>query len=158
AALEEWRLGGKPPDAAVLCVVHPMDDLRLSAFHRLVAGPVARDHLIELLTPAFEVRPVTGPPAPAPGSFGLYAGGGWLGLRYRAARGEGPAGLDVTVLEQTLAGSAYPLGVVPTRRSVEELVGLCDADGGALFTLAPPPLEVLTSLADAGEVMPPKTT
>ena len=29
---------------------------------------------------------------------------------------------------------------------------------GALFTLAPPELEALSAVADAGEVMPPKTT
>ena len=40
AALEEWRLAGKPADAGLLCVVHPMDGLRLSAFHRRVSGPV----------------------------------------------------------------------------------------------------------------------
>ena len=39
-----------------------------------------------------------------------------------------------------------------------ELTQRCDADGGALFTLAPPATDVLTRLADAGEVMPPKTT
>ena len=40
AALEEWRLAGKPADAGLLCVVHPMDGLRLSAFDRRVSGPV----------------------------------------------------------------------------------------------------------------------
>ena len=34
----------------------------------------------------------------------------------------------------------------------------CDVDGGALFTLAPPEIEALSEVADAGEVMPPKTT
>jgi uncharacterized protein (DUF1015 family) len=34
----------------------------------------------------------------------------------------------------------------------------CDVDRGVLFTLAPPPPESLTEVADAGEVMPPKTT
>jgi uncharacterized protein (DUF1015 family) len=34
----------------------------------------------------------------------------------------------------------------------------CDVDRGALFTLAPPPPQALFELADAGEVMPPKTT
>ena len=33
-----------------------------------------------------------------------------------------------------------------------------DIDGGALFTLAPPSADALISVADGGEVMPPKTT
>ena len=40
AAIEEWRLAGKPPEAGLLCVVHPLGGLRLSAFHRRVTGPV----------------------------------------------------------------------------------------------------------------------
>lgn len=37
AALEEWRLDGKPAEAGLLCVVHPMGDLRVS-----VPSPGAR--------------------------------------------------------------------------------------------------------------------
>ena len=39
AGLEEWRLAGKPADAGLLGVVHRMDGLRLSAFHRRVSAP-----------------------------------------------------------------------------------------------------------------------
>ena len=41
AALEDWRLDSKPADAGILCVIHPIDGLRLSAFHRRVSGPLA---------------------------------------------------------------------------------------------------------------------
>jgi uncharacterized protein (DUF1015 family) len=47
---------------------------------------------------------------------------------------------------------------VPSGTSVVELTRRCDVDGGALFTLAPPEIEALSEVADAGEVMPPKTT
>jgi uncharacterized protein (DUF1015 family) len=166
AALEEWRLGGKPPGAGLLCVVHQMDDLRLSAFHRRVTGPVDPAVLLGLLTPGFQVRAVPEPPAPTIGSFGLYVGRSWFDVRYPGSRGAGPSGLDVAVLHgrvlerlvQPAPGPSYTVEIAPARTSVAELTQRCDADGGALFTLAPPPLEALTSLADAGEVMPPKTT
>jgi uncharacterized protein (DUF1015 family) len=166
AALEEWRLAGKPAEAGLLCVVHPMDDLRLSAFHRRVTGPIDPTELITMLTAGFEVRSVSEPPAPARGSIGLYVGRSWSTLTYQGSRPEGPAGLDVAVLEARLAeptgrltpGPPYSVEIAPTRMSVAELTQQCDADGGALFTLAPPPLELLTTLADIGEVMPPKTT
>ena len=48
--------------------------------------------------------------------------------------------------------------IAPAKTEVDELTRRCAADGGALFTLAPPPLSSLTALADAGGVMPPKTT
>jgi uncharacterized protein (DUF1015 family) len=166
AALEEWRLGGKPADAGLLCVIHPIGDLRLSAFHRRVTGPVAPADLIELLTPEFQVRAAPEPPAPTPGSFGLYVGGGWFDVRYQRRRGDGPSGLDVALLEERVLkrlgrlqpGPAYTVEITPARTTVDELAQRCNADQGALFTLAPPPPEALTRLADAGEVMPPKTT
>jgi uncharacterized protein (DUF1015 family) len=166
AALEEWQLAGKPGEAGLLCVVHPMDDLRLSAFHRRVTGPFDLMEFMALLTAAFQVRTVAQPPAPAPGSFGLYVGRSWYNLTYQGSRGHGPAGLDVAVLEARLAERldrltarpSYTLEIAPAQTSVDELTQRCDADGGALFTLAPPPLEVITELADVGEVMPPKTT
>jgi uncharacterized protein (DUF1015 family) len=118
-----------------------------------------------LLTDDFEVRAVDGPPAPTPGSFGMYVARRWYHLTYRGARGSGPAGLDVAVLEATFAraadherGPSYTLEIAPAQATVDELTQWSDSDGGALFTLAPPPLEVVTGLADRGEVMPPKTT
>jgi uncharacterized protein (DUF1015 family) len=47
---------------------------------------------------------------------------------------------------------------VPAAEQLDELVARCDVDRGALFTLAPPPPQALVEVADAGEVMPPKTT
>jgi uncharacterized protein (DUF1015 family) len=166
AALEEWRRNGKPAGASLLCVVHAMDDLRLSAFARRVTGPVDPTELIGLLTEAFEAREVPGSPTPTLGSFGLYVGHRWFELRYAGPRGDGPSGLDVAVLEAQVfdrldrlaPGPAYDVEIAPASMSITELTERCDADGGALFTLAPPPLEVLMSLSDAGEVMPPKTT
>ena len=55
AALSTWRRSGEPADAGVLCVIHPMDGLRLSAFHRRVIGPVDLAAILDLLAPAFRV-------------------------------------------------------------------------------------------------------
>ena len=166
AALEDWRLAGKPREAGVLCVVHPMDDLRLLAFHRRVTGRVDPTELIALLSAGFQVRAVSQPPAPTPGSFGLYVERSWYNLTYQGNRGDGPEGLDIAVLEARLAerldrltpSPSYTLEIAPTQMPVDELTNRCDADGGALFMLAPPPLEVISELADVGQVMPPKTT
>ena len=59
---------------------------------------------------------------------------------------------------QVLDHLDQPIEIAPARTPVDELTRRCDSDEGALFTLAPPPLEALTRLADAGGVMPPKTT
>jgi D-3-phosphoglycerate dehydrogenase len=155
AALAAWRGSGEPAHAGVLCVIHPMDGLRLSAFHRRVIGPVDLGPLLDLLAPVFRVEPTGAPPPPASGSFGLYAGGGWYAVTSPAAG----AALDVEVLQaRVLDHLEQTVEIAPARTLVDELTRRCDADEGALFTLAPPPLETLTRLADAGAVMPPKTT
>jgi uncharacterized protein (DUF1015 family) len=166
AALEEWRLANKPPGAGLLCVVHPMDGLSLSAFHRRVSGPLDPDRLLALLGEGFEVREVAEPPTPTVGSIGLYVGSHWYDVRLPVTRGPGAAGLDVTVL-QTLVldrldpappGRVRTVDTMPAATPLDELVARCDVDRGALFTLAPPPPEALIEVADAAQVMPPKTT
>ena len=155
AALSTWQRRGEPSGAGVLCVIHPMDGLRLSAFHRRVTGPVDLESIRELLAPGFQVEGSASAPRPMPGSFGLYADGGWYDVTPHVAGAE----LDVKVLQaQVLDRLDQPVEIAPARTPVDELTRRCDSDGGALFTLAPPPLEALTRLADAGGVMPPKTT
>ena len=155
AALSAWAHDDESADAGVLCVVHPMEGLRLSAFHRRVLGPVDLPDLWALLTPAFTVAETADRPAPEPGCFGLYAAGRWHDVRPRT-RGEG---LDVELLQAAVPGPiGHGVEIAPAKTAVDELTRRCDSDGGVLFTLAPPPLSALVRLADAGEVMPPKTT
>ena len=165
ASLEEWRTAGQPPDAGVLCVVYPLDGLNLSAFHRRVVGPVDRSALLDLLSHGFDVLETAAPPALATGRFGVYAVRTWLAATFRGDRPDGASGLDVSVLHAAVigelvhgAGSVPNVEFAPAGRDLAELTERCDRDGGALFTLAPPALDVLTGLADRGEVMPPKTT
>ncbi len=164
AALEEWRLRGKPEGAGLLCLVHPADGLRLSSFHRRLTGPVDRTVLFGLLARDFEVRAAEARPVPAPGELGLYVDGRWYDVRYAGHRPGGRYGLDVAILQAQVVeplgrpGLWHPVEVAPARTPVDELTQRCDHDRGALFTLAPPPLEVVTRLADSGVVMPAKTT
>ncbi len=165
ATLEEWRTAGKPAGAGVLCVVYPLDGLNLSAFHRRVVGPVDRTRLTALLSQEFDVQETATPPHPATGRFGVYATRTWMAATFLGTRPGGASGLDVSVLHAAIIGELAPgtdsmpnVEFVPAGRDVAELTERCDRDGGILFTLAPPGLDVLTRLADRREVMPPKTT
>jgi uncharacterized protein (DUF1015 family) len=166
AALEEWRVAGKPPDAGLLSLVLPMDGLDLSAFHRRVSGPLDPGSLLSLAGRSFAVRECDAVPEPAVGSMGLYVDGSWYALDLADPRPPGVAGLDVTLLQTWVLdrldpappGRVRTVDTVPAAAPLDELVARCDVDRGALFTLAPPPPETLTEVADAGEVMPPKTT
>ena len=77
----------------------------------------------------------------------------------RSARPPGARGLDVSLLHDCVLDRLPPgTGVEPTREPVDALVAACDADGGVLFALAAPTLDTLTAIADAGEVVPAKST
>jgi uncharacterized protein (DUF1015 family) len=166
AALEEWRLAGKPAEAGLLCLVHPMDGLVLSSFHRRVSGPVDADRLLTGLRDEFEVREADAIPEPSVGTLGLYLAERWYQVLLPAERAAGVAGLDATILQTRVLDRLEPappgrvrtVDGVPSAEPLDELVARCDVDRGALFTLAPPPAEALVEVADAGEVMPPKTT
>ncbi|MGC4112038.1 MAG: DUF1015 family protein [Nocardioides sp.] len=166
AALEEWRVAGKPADAGLLCLVHPMDGLNLSAFHRRVSGPIDADRLLALLADDFELEEVPDPPAPSVGTLGVYVASGWHRAVLRSDRPTGVAGLDATLLatrvldrmEPATSGRVRTVDAVPDAEPLGQHVARCDVDRGALFLLAPPPPEALVEVADAGEVMPPKTT
>jgi uncharacterized protein (DUF1015 family) len=166
AALEEWRLAGKPPEAGLLCLVHPMDGLRLSAFHRRVSGPIDEHDLVALVDAQLLVRPVDDPPEPAPGVVGLYVGSHWYEVRLPEVRPAGVAGIDAAILESrvldhlppTLHGRPRTVDAVSAAEPLDELLARCDVDRGALFTLAPPPAQALLDVADGGEIMPVKTT
>jgi uncharacterized protein (DUF1015 family) len=121
-----------------------------------VIGPLDLAPLLDLLAPEFSVTAAATPPQQTPGSFGLYAHGSWYDVApHLAVDGR----LDVEVLQsRVLDHLRQTVEIAPARTPVDELTRRCDSDEGVLFTLAPPPLEKLTSLADAGEVMPPKTT
>ncbi len=165
ASLREWQLAGRPSDTGLPCVIYPLEGLRLSAFHRRVAGPVHASRLLELLSDHFDVHGIAHPDD-ATGCFGLYLDGRWFDASYQGARPPGAAGLDIAVLNdevlEPLLGvggqAASRLEIAPALTSLTELTQRCDQDSGALFVLRPPSLDQLMDVADRGEVMPPKTT
>jgi uncharacterized protein (DUF1015 family) len=144
-----------------------MDGLRLDSFHRRVPGPVDLDELLRLLSEDFQVRETGRPHVPdAGGSMGLYVARRWFEITYDGDPIGGVAGLDVSILQSRVlnrldpapGGRTRDVETVPATADVDELAARCDVDSGALFTLAPPSPDALVAVADAGEVMPPKTT
>lgn len=155
-----------PSRAAILCVLYPADELKVLAFHRLVAGPVDQEELRRGLAEGFAVEE-TSDARPAPGSFAIRVGGRWLRAAPRGSeRMPGVAGLDVTRLHveilRPLLGVAEVddprLEVIPDTVPVTDLASRADGDRGALFLLHPPSLVELFEVADRGETVVPKST
>ncbi|MDY7105290.1 MAG: DUF1015 family protein [Actinomycetota bacterium] len=160
-------------DAGMLVAAFPAEQLRVLPYHRLVvarrsAGEVAAFE--SALAERFVVRPVdSDPPAPAAGTIGVRVGERWRLVEL----GPVPTSpdvvdrLDAVRLQQDilgpLLGIADPgrdprLEVVAGTTPVEELGRRADDAGGIGFALAATTVDEVVAVADAGGVMPPKST
>ncbi len=154
-----------------LAGLYPADRLWVMAYNRVVhdlQGHTAASFL-ERLSEHWEVH-ADGPPEPVQrGEFAMYLGGTWYRLLLREAyRSSDPvAGLDVSMLQDHLLGPV--LGIDDPRRServtfvggihgAEALEAAVDGGKAVAFHLFPTGLDQMFEVADAGEVMPPKST
>ena len=157
-----------------LLVAFPHRELRILDYNRVVRdlGGMGLDAFLGKLRDRFAVSPSTAPVKPdRHGEFGLYAGGRWHRLTIRpdlAAPADPIARLDVSLLTAHILD---PLLGINDMRSDERIDsvgggrGLAElerrVDSGemaAAFSLYPTRFADLMSVADAGDVMPPKST
>jgi uncharacterized protein (DUF1015 family) len=153
-------------------VVFPHDQMKIMAYNRVVkdlAG-MSPARFLERAAERFAVAPA---PTPAPetgGSFGVFLDGRWH--RLTARPGSFPAqdpvaSLDAAILQNNLLGPL--LGIADPRtdkridfvggiRGTPELERRCREGWAVAFALYPTSIGQLMSVADAGRVMPPKST
>jgi uncharacterized protein (DUF1015 family) len=159
AGLGVWARSGHDSSRGVLCVAYPLDGLRLASFDRRVVGPVDSALVRGLLDAHFDVRSVAGAQEASVSGIAVNLDRRWYTATWCAERPPGSAGLDVSLLHDRVL-DRLPEGttVELTRAPIEALLAACEADGGVLFALPPPRLETLVAIADAGEVVPAKST
>jgi uncharacterized protein (DUF1015 family) len=157
-----------------LAVLFQADELRILDYNRVIRdlNGLSPETFLERVGERFEVSPSDSPVRPErPGDFGMYLPGQWYRLRLDPRlldRGDPVSGLDVSLLADHLIEPL--LGIHDPRRDqridfVGGIRGLGElahrVDSGAMavaFALHPTTLEQLMAVADAGEVMPPKST
>jgi len=164
------------PDASheyFLTVAFPHDEMRILAYNRAVAdlNGMTPQAFIERVGEVFAVNSASEAVVPeAPGSFGMYVDGRWYMLTLPSADlpDDPVARLDVSLLQDRI--NAPLLGIEDPRtnpritfvggiRGVGELERLVDSGRAALaFSLHPTTMEQLMAVADAGRLMPPKST
>lgn len=161
------------PEQHFLIVSFPAEEVHILDYNRVVrdlAGLTPAEFLGKLGS-AFEVTASQGPAKPGqPASFGLYLDGGWHDLRLKSPpAADAPVDrLDVSILSAEIL--APLLGITDPRidpridfiggiRGMAELEKRVDSeDWAAAFALYPTAMEDLMALADASQIMPPKTT
>jgi uncharacterized protein (DUF1015 family) len=165
---------GAEPYNYFLAVIFPDNQMQILDYNRVVRdlNGLAHETLLARIGAAFSVKPEAGAVKPArAGEFGMYLKGQWYRLAIRPERA--PAAdpvrrLDVSRLQDHLL--APILGIGDPRRDkridfVGGIRGLAElerrVDSGEMacaFSLYPTSIADMMAVADAGQVMPPKST
>jgi uncharacterized protein (DUF1015 family) len=171
AELKKDKVSEKDPaHAYFLAVAFPAEQLRILPYHRVVKdlNGLSASQLLEKLSAAFEVKG-NAAPSPEKGSFAMYLEGNWYGLRPRSrAPLSGIASLDVSILQDRVLSPLLGIQDPRTDRRIDfvggvrgtgELEKLVDTGRAQVaFSVHPTTLEDLMRIADADEIMPPKST
>lgn len=154
-----------------LAVLFPASELKILPYNRAVKdlnGWTPADFLAKIRG-IFRVTDNPPPSPTAPRNISMYLGGKWYGLSWDADPAASPVdALDVSTLQNRLLKPL--LGIEDPRtnprisfiggiRGPQELVRLVDQKGYAVaFSMYPTTMEQLMAIADAGQIMPPKST
>jgi len=153
----------------VMAVVFPDDQLTILPYNRVVTDVGAQGvaGALDAIRAIAELTPVDSATPEERGAIHVYGDGRWYGMRLSPTRDGVAAGLDVALLQdqvlEPVFGIADPrrdtrIDFVGGARGTEELERRADAAGGVAFSMFPTSLSELFAVADAGEIMPPKST
>ena len=156
-----------------LAVLFPDDELKIMDYNRLVKSlnGWTKEAFLERIRKDFDVTYV-GAPAVSPskkGEFGMYLDHEWYRLNVHPDKtSDDPVdGLDVSILQMNLLDPV--LGIEDPRtdeniafvggiRGLGELEKRCHEDMCVAFSMYPTSIKELLAVADAGRLMPPKST
>lgn len=150
------------------------DQLRIEEYDRVVipSQPIEKQAFFEQLKKHFDIHPSKKVVQPrAPHQIGLHFSGKWYELTARPhtyINKSAAANLDAYILQQTVLapvfGIADPktdprLKCVGGELAIDQINAILEQQANAItFTLCPVSVEQLIAVADAGEILPPKST
>lgn len=164
---------GEEPFNYFLSVLFPDEQLRILPYNRVVKdlNGLTKEEFLQRISKDFEVREI-GEKAYAPagkGEFGMYLEGIWYQLTAgEAVRSQDPVkGLDVSILQDALLGPVLGIGDPRTDKRIDFIGGIrglkelerrVNEDMAVAFSMYPTSIQELLDVADAGLLMPPKST
>ncbi len=156
-----------------LAVYFRAGDLRILDYNRLIKDLNGHsvEELISLLKENFTVTERDGAVHPAERhTFGMYLDGKWYALRLKdgIADESDPVGiLDVSLLQNLVISRIFGIDDPRTDKRIDFVGGIrglaelekrCAADMRVAFSMFPTSLDELMNIADASQIMPPKST
>jgi uncharacterized protein (DUF1015 family) len=154
-----------------LTVLFPASQLKILPYNRAVhdLNGHSPEDFLAAVKGRFDVVEDADPEPDQPGRVSMYLGGKWYGLSWSPDPDADPVGrLDVSVIQDRLL--APLLGIDDPRtskridfvggiRGTRELVKWCEEGRAAVaFSMYPTTVDQLMDIADAGQIMPPKST
>jgi len=151
----------------------PARQLQILAYNRLIRdlGGRAAGEVLERLGRIGRLAPVADPAPPRPATFCIYLDGRWYLLELPAAsidRSDPVHSLDVWLLQERVLEPVLGIGDQRTDKRIDfvggvhgtrELAARVDSGEAALaISMFPTAMEQLMAVADAGAIMPPKST
>ena len=164
---------GREEDNFFLAVIFPHSQMKILPYNRVVRDLNGLDAaaFLSRVGEKFLVRP-DGPKAPARSqSYAMFLDGRWYGLEAKPGTFDpaDPIGsLDVSILQTSLLGPVLGIADPRTDKRIDFVGGIrgtgelekkvLSGQFRVAFSFFPTTIEQLFSVADAGKVMPPKST
>lgn len=156
-----------------LSVLFPAEELEIMDYNRVVfdRNDLSPEGLVEKISAAFTVeeKGEASFAPPARHTFGMYLSGKWYLLTARPGtfpENDVVESLDVSILQNNLLAPILGIRDPRTDKRIDFVGGIRGyaelerraGSGGVAFAMYPTSLEELMDIADAGLVMPPKST
>jgi uncharacterized protein (DUF1015 family) len=155
-----------------LCALFPASELTVLPYHRVVRDLNGLDAagLLARLRAVASVDPTDDPSPDRPGSFGMYLSGRWyrIGLPASAIPSDPVGSLDYTLLSEHVLSPILGIGDIRTDQRIDFVGGIrgtvelerrVDTGRAAVaFALRAATTDDVIRVANAGQIMPPKST
>jgi uncharacterized protein (DUF1015 family) len=156
-----------------LCVLFGADQLNVLPYHRLVRdlGGLSPEQFLGKVRALASVEPTDAPIGEQPGSFGMYLGGRWYRVALPASvipTDDPVRSLDYVLLSEHVLGPLLSITDLRTDQRIDFVGGIRGTvelerrvDGGehaVAFAMRATSVEQIMRVADAGQIMPPKST
>ncbi|HKV39319.1 MAG TPA: DUF1015 family protein [Blastocatellia bacterium] len=173
AKLESENTGAGDEHRYFLAVAFPAAQLQILPYNRVVKdlGEIGAGDFLKAVSGRLQVTEDAKPVPDGKGQISMYLNGRWYGLRSNGSTGNSRdriSSLDVSVLQEEVLDPVLDIRDVRTDKRVDFVGGIRgtielerQVDEGkafAAFSMHPVSVEDLMAIADADEIMPPKST
>ena len=163
---------GYEPYNYFLSVIFPHDEMQILDYNRVAKdlNGFTEEQFHESINKNFDIVPIPHPPSPIPkNNYSMHINGKWYQLEAKAhVKSDDPVeALEASILQKYLLTPILDIDDPRTNKRIDFVGGIrgmvelerrCEIDCQVAFALPPVSIEQLLSVADSGQVMPPKST